>query len=135
MSQFLERAKELRAITDRHYNCAQAVLIPFAEAAGLDHETAYRLAANFASGMKRGATCGAITGGLMALGLYGLESAADVQTYHRRLRESHDNQLDCADLLRVWAAAGNQEKKPHCDAMVFECVTLCETLLRERGKL
>lgn len=135
MSEFLERAKELRANTERHYNCAQAVLIPFAEAAGMDHETAYRLAANFASGMKRGSTCGAITGGLMALGLYGLETPADIQLYHQRLRAQHQNMLDCADLLAAWVAAGNKDKKPHCDAMVYECVTLCEALLREKGKL
>ena len=27
------------------------------------------------------------------------------------------------------------ERKPHCDALVYECVTLVERLLRQRGKL
>ena len=30
MSDYLERCKELRADTTRHYGCAQAVFIPFA---------------------------------------------------------------------------------------------------------
>ena len=70
----------------------------------------------------------------MALGLFGLGDPKTLGAYHRRLKERHDGMLDCADLLRVNAAAG-REKKPHCDAMVFECVELVEEILRENGKL
>ena len=45
MQTVLERAKALRADPNVHYNCAQAVLIPFAERAGLSTEQAYALAA------------------------------------------------------------------------------------------
>lgn len=69
MSRYMEKAKELRADTGRHYNCAQSVLIPFAADAGIDEEAAFRVAANFGGGMKMGSVCGAVTGGLMALGL------------------------------------------------------------------
>ena len=31
MGNYLERCRELRADTTRHYGCAQAVFIPFAE--------------------------------------------------------------------------------------------------------
>lgn len=133
-SPYIARAEELRADTARHCNCAQSVLIPFAEKAGLDGETACRLAANFGAGMKRASVCGAVTGGLMALGLLGVEDGASVAEYHRRLRQAHAGMLDCADLLRVNQERGG-DKKSHCDGMVYECTALAEELARRAGKL
>ena len=134
MSKYMETAKALRADPDVHYNCAQAALIPFAEDAGLSKDTAMRIAANFGSGMKRASVCGAITGGLMVLGLYGAEDPATVQTYYSRLKANHEGFLDCADLLRINAQKG-LEKKPHCDAMVYELVGITEELLCRYGKI
>ena len=54
MSKYIEKAKELRAITDVHYNCAQSVLVPFAKEMGMTEEQAYNLGYNFGAGMKRG---------------------------------------------------------------------------------
>lgn len=133
-SPFLARAEELRNDPVRHYNCAQGVVVPFAEAAGLDEEAAYRLAANFGGGMKRASTCGAITGGLMVLGLFGVEDGLSIAEYYRRLKDNHEGFLDCADLLRINKQHGG-EKKEHCDGMVYECVALAEQMLRERGRL
>lgn len=131
---YLARVDELRADETRHYNCAQSVLIPFAEAAGLDTETAFRLGANFGSGMKRASVCGAVTGGLMALGLLGVDDGPVIAEYHRRLREAHDGLLDCADLLRANQERGG-DRKAHCDGMVTECAALVEELARRAGKL
>ena len=132
MSKYLEKAKELRAITERHYNCAQSVLVPFAEAAGISEEQAYRTAANFGSGMKMAGTCGAVTGGLMVLGLFGIDDGPTINSYYAKVKENHEGFLDCADLLRINKERGG-EKKPHCDAMVYECVGLVEEILKERG--
>ena len=132
MSKYLEKAKELRAITERHYNCAQSVLVPFAEAAGISEEQAYRTAANFGSGMKMAGTCGAVTGGLMVLGLFGIDDGPTINSYYAKVKENHEGFLDCADLLRINKERGG-EKKPHCDAMVYECVSLVEEILKERG--
>ena len=68
MSIYMDRAKKVRAITERHYNCAQSVLVAFHDVIGLDEEQAYRLGSHFGAGMKMGATCGAITGA-MSVGL------------------------------------------------------------------
>lgn len=134
MSRYLDRAKELRAIETPHYNCAQSVLLPFAEALGLGEEVAMGMAANFGAGMKRGSVCGAITGGLMALGIFGVADGQTIGEYHRRLRDNHEGCLDCADLLRINKEQG-REKKPHCDDMVYECVMLVEEILKEQGKI
>ena len=128
------RAQALRNDPAVHYNCAQGVLVPFAEAAGLDPATAYRLAANFGGGMKRASVCGAVTGGLMALGLLGVEDGPAVAEYHRRLKAAHEGCLDCADLLRLDRERGG-DKKAHCDGMVRECAALAEELARRAGKL
>jgi len=133
-SKYLARAEALRNDPSVHYNCCQAVLLPFAPDAGLDEETAARITANFGSGMKRGSVCGAIAGGLMALGLYSADDGASVGEYYRRLRASHDGLMDCADLLRVDRERGG-DRKTHCDGMVYECVTLAEEILRKQGKL
>lgn len=134
MSKYYDRAVELRAIIEPHYNCAQSVFLPFAEDAGLTEEMAYKVAANFGAGMKRASVCGAITGGLMVLGLYGVNDAETIARYHTRLKDAHQGELDCAPLL-VIAKQKGQEKKPHCDDMVYECVTLVEEILKEKGKL
>lgn len=134
MKDFIKKAEELRATVTPHYNCAQSVVIPFAETAGVPEETARLIAANFGGGMKRASVCGAVTGGLMALGLFCVDDAKTIAEYHRRLKQSHSGFLDCADLLRINAEAGG-EKKPHCDAMVYECVSLVETILKEKGKI
>lgn len=53
------------------YNCAQSVFTVFATEYGLDIETARQIAALFGGGIARsGEVCGAISGGLMALGLH-----------------------------------------------------------------
>ena len=118
---YLARARELRAIVTPHYNCAQSVLLPFAEDYGMSEADVMRVAVHFGAGMKMGAVCGAVTGGLMALGLVGLEDPKIANEFCRRIRENHDGMLDCRDLLRVNAERG-LEKKPHCDALVYEAV-------------
>ena len=134
MSKFLDRAKELRARTDVHYSCSQSVLLPFAEAKGISDELATDFCINFSGGMRVAGTCGAITGGLMALGLYKVNDPSDVASFIREVKSNHDGNTECKDLLKSAREQGI-EKKPHCDAMVFECVVLVEKMLRERGLL
>ena len=128
VGKYLEKAKEIRNNPDVHYNCAQAVLAAFAPDAGITDEQAFKIGANFGNGMKMAATCGAVTGGLMVLGLYGIEDTAAVGTYLRTIRENHKGCLDCGDLLRMNKEAGGK-RKPHCDGMVYECVELVEKMI------
>jgi C_GCAxxG_C_C family probable redox protein len=52
------------------FNCAQAVFTSLAAGLGLDEETAAKVASAFGGGLARtGATCGAVTGAFMAIGL------------------------------------------------------------------
>lgn len=130
MSEYLDRAKELRNDPTTHYNCAQSVLIPFAEEAGMSFEEANALAANFGSGMKCGGTCGAITGGLMALGLLGVTDGNAIAAYWRSFKQNHDDMTDCRDLLRVNSMKGNPQKS-HCDGMVYEAIAAVESVMKD----
>lgn len=67
-----EHSKALRAHPQVHYNCAQAVLIPFAGDMGLTEEQANALTLNFGAGMGCGAVCGAISGAFVAMGGLGM---------------------------------------------------------------
>jgi C_GCAxxG_C_C family probable redox protein len=49
--------------------CSQAVLAAYSEELGLPKQTAMKVAAGFAGGMRMGETCGAVTGAFMVLGL------------------------------------------------------------------
>lgn len=118
-----ERAAQLRNDPNVHYNCAQSVLIPFAEELGMTTEQAAAIGAHFGGGMRAGATCGAVTGALMALGLLG-KGQEEAQAFWREFKEQADA-LDCAELLRI-AKENGKEKKPHCDDLVFKAVALVE---------
>jgi len=74
------------------YNCAQAVLFAFGPDLGLDAETALKVATGLGGGMGRcGETCGAVTGGILALGLRygrgGQEDRSVAEVAHQKTRE------------------------------------------------
>ena len=84
--------------------------------------------------MRAGLTCGAVTGGLMALGISGATDSADAHEFMRRMKAGHDGVIDCAHLLAANAKTGTP-KKVHCDGMVFEAVTIVAEMLKARGML
>lgn len=65
-------SKEERALDmfKKGYNCAQSVLYAFSEEVGLEKDQALRIATGMGGGMgRRGEVCGAVTGGILALGM------------------------------------------------------------------
>ncbi len=116
------------------YNCCQSVVSIFAQDVGYDEDACMKAATYFRGGMQMGSVCGAITGGLMALGLAGIDDNQVLNEFYRKIRENHDGMMSCKDLLRVNAERGG-EKMPHCNAMICECIKYVEAALREKGKL
>ena len=127
MGKYLDKTISLRNDKNVHYNCAQSVLMAFSEACGISDEQAYRIGANFGSGMRTGSVCGAYTGALMVLGLLGMDDAANVRKLAAEFKEKHKS-LECKDLLAISAAKG-ELKKDHCDGLVYEMVSYIENLL------
>lgn len=89
--------------------CSQAILSVYAESLGLDRALAMRLSAGFAGGMRRGDTCGAVTGAYMVLGLLrgknGCDKPEDRKEVYAAMREfnslfeSRTGSLKCKELL------------------------------------
>ncbi len=114
-----EKAAALRADPNVHYNCAQTVLMTFAEDIGITDQQAFDLALDFNLGMGHGYVCGAISGALMAMGGLKLPQEKRRDLIKKFLQER--GSVDCATLLRELAKRGG-ERKPHCDELVFQCV-------------
>ncbi len=92
------------------FNCSQSVFTAIAEKHGLDPGTARKIASGFGGGIARmQMTCGAVTGGVMAIGyLKGHEQAEETEkkdeTYRliRKFVEEFTGKhhsIECSDLL------------------------------------
>ena len=66
----MERSEHARDLFLSGYNCAQSVVLSFADDLKYSKELAQKMAAGFGGGMgKQQETCGAVTGAIMVLGL------------------------------------------------------------------
>ena len=130
----MERRKQFTPEGRPVYNCCQSVVSVFAGDAGYDEEAAMKAATYFRGGMQIGSVCGAVTGGLMTLGLAGIDEAQAGSELFRRVREKHDGLIHCKELLKVSAEKG-EVKMTHCNAMISECIGYVEEILREKGKI
>ncbi len=103
----IERAASL---FEQGFSCSQSVFSAYADRFGLDAEMALRVSGAFGGGMGRmGATCGAVTGALMVIGLkYAKTRPEDdeskertyalVQQFAERFRQRNGSTV-CRDLL------------------------------------
>lgn len=94
------------------YNCAQSVVLVFADVLNADKETALKIAASFGGGMGRlREVCGAVSGAFMAAGLllgdYGTEDKSAktlnykiVQEIAARFNEKNGS-IICRELLSI----------------------------------
>ena len=106
-----EKAVRLHA---EGWNCCQAVLGSCCENFDLTPEQAYRLAAFFGGGMRKGEVCGAATGALMALGLiYGDENNRQCGKSLEFLKafEAEFGHLHCREILA-------KHEKKLCPALI-----------------
>lgn len=92
-------------------NCAQSVLLSYAEEINLQEATALRIASGFGGGMCLGETCGAVTGAYMVLGMkinpqgkpiqqVKADSKEAVRTFNSLFMARHGS-LQCKKLLGV----------------------------------
>ncbi len=131
------------------FNCAQAVFTVFAKEKKVDEATALRIACGFGAGMGRmQATCGAVTGAYMAIGLNHGKSLDDEGNEEREktynLVKAFDAEFkkifsttSCRDLMQCdlnteegkqFAAENNLGQKV-CERCVKEAVKIVEKIL------
>lgn len=142
-----ERAEELFR---GGYNCAQAVLLAFADRTGAEQTFLENIAKPMGGGMGRlRLTCGAVSGGAMALGLLFPEETksgiyALVQKLAARFAERNGSVI-CADLLSgahlkadtspaAEARTPEYYKKRPCAELVRDAAMIVEELLEENGR-
>lgn len=130
------------------YNCAQAVLYAYAPDLGLDGETALKVATGLGAGMaRRGEVCGALTGGILALGLkYGRGASQDrsatEQTYQKTLAlmtrfESQHGSCLCRVLLQgcdLRTPEGQRQFKEQ-DLLHKTCIGCVQTVVAALAQL
>lgn len=134
------------------YNCAQSVLWSFSDEVRLPPETTLKIACGFGAGMaRRQEVCGAVTGGIMVLGLrHGRgerqDRTATEETYaktHELMRrfEAKHGTCNCRQLLEGCDLAteeGRQTFKERdllnrtCKACVQTVVTILEDMTKGR---
>ncbi len=123
------------------YNCSQAVFLPFAG----ENPTNTRIASGFGGGMARmQKTCGAVTGGILVLGLWhgapGCPTEESKQKLYSMIRDFNDQFIkvlgsdQCIDLLGVDMNSEEgkkiiKERALHtsiCEKCIMAAVTLLE---------
>jgi C_GCAxxG_C_C family probable redox protein len=129
------------------FNCPQAVLCAYAEDLGLNRAAALKIASPFGGGIARnGKICGAVTGGLMVIGLRNWDSQkeredgkAEVYRISNEFMseiKKRNSSLDCEELLgiSVSTAEGRAEMKDNnldvkvCQKVINDVVNLLEQL-------
>jgi C_GCAxxG_C_C family probable redox protein len=111
-------------------NCAQAVVLAYAEDLGMDEKTAARLASSFGGGIGRlREVCGAVSGMMMVYGLLrGYDDLQDpeakkthyanVQTLAAKFREENGS-IICRELLKLHENEQNDPTPTPRDAKFF----------------
>lgn len=132
------------------YNCAQSILWSFSQELRLDAESALKISCGFGAGMaRRQEMCGAVTGGIMVLGLrHGRgenqdrtateETYAKVQELICRFEARHGT-CNCRQLLDGCDLATDEGRKAVKDRDLLNrtckpCVQTVVAILEEMGK-
>lgn len=106
----MERSEKAQDLFLSGYNCAQSVLLSFADDLKFSQEMAQKMSAGFGGGMgKQQETCGAVTGAIMVLGLMKGEEVnnnedlkagayASVKEFIRQFKANYKT-TECRDLI------------------------------------
>lgn len=143
----MELEAEARALFEQSFNCAQAVLAPFAEQFGLPREMTFKMATPFGGGIGHtGQVCGAVSGAMMALGLAQGTAIDDkpqkeacyalVQAFQTRFLARHSAVtcpgllgLDISDPAELERARAQGLFHTRCPAFVGDAVLITAELL------
>ena len=84
--EIINRAGSRAHANNKYSGCSQSVMGALQDELGIGNKESFKAATMLSGGFRRGETCGAIIGGIMALGLIiGRESMEDTETYRRAM--------------------------------------------------
>lgn len=144
-----ERAKQARENFTAGCNCAQAVMLAYADLLGLPADRLMALSKPMGAGMGRlRETCGAVSGAVLCLGLLYPEKEkgemyAMVQEFARRFREENGS-YNCGELLSGAGVAATKGASPEartpayykkrpCADLVFSAARILGEMLGEKA--
>lgn len=128
----MDRVKKGEEFFCSGYNCAQAVLLAYADLLELSEQEAIKVASTFGGGMGLGEACGTITGMCMVVGMYKGAGTIDFENkkeLKKLIREMTDEfkkeytSVNCREIL-MYRKNAPQEKKS-CQSVVR---TACEII-------
>lgn len=131
------------------YNCAQSVVSVFADKYGMNKEELLKVSSCFGGGMRMGATCGALTGSLMVLGLaggychYNPQAKLDTETLCTNFIDTWKQRMgrtECKDILGLDPSNPSERIRGreegvfdlHCPVCIQTAVELIEQFCKER---
>ncbi len=139
--------EQVTEMLNQGYDCGQVVLYSAAEKLGLDKAETLRLAAGFGGGMFAGESCGAVVGGIIALGYaQGHWECGDMETkgqFCARVTEFRTKVIEklgstmCRDILGYNVGIPEQFQKvmelnllqKHCPGVVYQVVEILDSFL------
>jgi C_GCAxxG_C_C family probable redox protein len=129
----VNRIKAANELFNRGYNCAQALLASFGVDLGLNRDMALKIASPFGGGIGRmGEACGAVTGGLMIIGLkYGItepgfekkmKTYEVVSTFIEQFKNRNKSRsIFCSELISFRMNQGKTLKQEEKDIIQTKC--------------
>ena len=124
------------ALHARGYNCCQSALCTLSDYTGLDDKTAIRLGYGFGGGLLTGNVCGAVSGGMMAIGAACTAGETPAEEKPRAVALCEELQtrfrdrfgtLLCADILR-------EHDHDLCDTCIAFAAAAAEEIINENKR-
>jgi C_GCAxxG_C_C family probable redox protein len=138
----MDKVQEAVSTFQEGFNCSQAIVRTYGPQYGLSQLDSLRVSCGFGGGMRRGDTCGAVTGALMVLGLrYGPKDVSDTTakndvyprvTEFRSRFESRSGYINCRDLLGCDISTEEGMKKAE-ENNLFE--TVCPKMVQTAAEI
>jgi C_GCAxxG_C_C family probable redox protein len=134
-----QTAKRSRDYLESGFWCAESVLLAVAEAKGIQSDLIPKIATGFCSGMARtGGQCGALSGGILSLGLLLGRSAPGgpvnaVYSHVEKLRQDFEAQFGstgCSELLGLDLGTEEGLQKYHTEDMRERCLEYSQAATR-----
>ncbi|MBO4520065.1 MAG: C_GCAxxG_C_C family protein [Alphaproteobacteria bacterium] len=123
------RVQKTAELHQKGCNCAQAVLVAYADLFGLSEKEAYKIAEGFGTGMGgMGETCGAVTAAFM---LIGLKNSSGVTGDKTTRPDTYKQIRELADAFKAEAGSITcRELKGSTGLPVYPCPKCIETAAR-----
>ena len=144
----MNRYEQAIAYHKKGYNCSQSLLASFQAVTGLSEQASFDIGAGFGAGAFTGELCGALSGGIMVLGMATPVDQNDPVASKRRTGklskefqtrfEAKYGSLRCAPLLKteitpaLCPAAQAVGTENRCEILILSAMEIVEEILKEQ---